>query len=68
MNKTEQTSENNEQGNSSLGVVVCCAKCGEKITDEMLREQKDEIEMELDVLCKKHWEDDRLYMAELVMY
>ena len=51
-----------------IGDVVCCAKCGDKLTDEMLQEQKDEIEMELDVLCKKHWEDDRLYMSDLVMY
>lgn len=51
-----------------IGVVVCCARCGEKLSDEMLQEQKDEIEMECDVLCKKHWENDRLYMGDLVMY
>lgn len=61
-------SKNTETKQCTIPVVVCCAKCGEKLTDEMLREQKDEIEMELDVLCKKHWEDDRLYMADLVMY
>ena len=27
-----------------IGDVVCCAKCGDKLTDEMLQEQKDEIE------------------------
>jgi hypothetical protein len=34
----------------------------------MNEKEMEEIEMECDVLCKKHWEDDRLYMADLVMY
>jgi hypothetical protein len=43
-------------------------KCKEELCLEMLQEQKDEIEMECSVLCKKHWEDDRLYMADLAIY
>jgi hypothetical protein len=62
--------QNSNKGEKALhiGVVVCCARCGEKLSDEMLQEQKNEIEMECDALCKKHWEDDRLYMADLVMH
>ena len=66
MSKKQNITEENKA--LHIGGVVCCAKCGEKLNDEMLQEQKDEIEMELDVLCKRHWEDDRLYMADLVMY
>lgn len=51
-----------------IGGVVCCARCGEQLSNEMLEEQKDEIEMECNALCRKHWEDDRLYMSDLVMY
>lgn len=58
----------NEKKPCTIQSVVFCARCGEKLSNEMLKEQKDEIEMELDVLCKKHWEDDRLHMADLVMY
>lgn len=61
---------NNQKENKALHIadIVCCARCGEKLSDEMLQEQKDEIEMECDALCEKHWEDDRLHMADLVMY
>jgi len=68
MSKENKTSDNHKNGNYFIADVVCCARCGEKLSDEMLQEQKDEIEMDCDALCEKHWDDDRLYMADLVTY
>lgn len=61
-------SKKNGTEQCTIPFVVCYSKCGDKLTNEMLQEQKDEIEMGLDVLCKNHWKDDRLYMSDLVMY
>ena len=64
----EQNSDYPHNQQLNITGVNGCARCGETLTDEMLEEQKDEIEMGCDALCKKHLEDDRLYMADLFMY